>query len=506
MKSKWTFSLVFLTIILTLSIFLLGFNNDNYDSPEVVYSVYLDGKIIGKIESKDDFEEYINAKEEAIRKKYEVKTVNAPKGVEIKKTVTYNPKIETSETIYNRIIAVKNFTVKGIVITIDNPQKEDYEAKTINVLNKKIFDKALNSTIKAFVNDEEYEDFMNGTQEEIVNTGSLVENIDLEEEVTYKEELISTEEKIFTDSDELAKYLLYGTTDQQEVYITRSGDTIEDIAYLHKLNVNEFLIANPQFNSVNNLLYESQEVVVGLIDPVISVAVVVHAVEEEKKSYETEIQYDSTQYAGYQAVIREGEEGLYKVTRKYQYVNGQLTGAVVISSTELKPAVNRILIKGEKIAPSVADLSYWAWPTNRPYTISSGYAWRWGSFHGALDITGTGYGSSIYAANNGVVHYVSTGCCAGYGCLGCGGGGGNYVIINHNIGNYYTIYMHMNSVYVTVGQTVARGQRIGTMGNTGSVDPVPTPYCLYCGVHLHFALYIGDPNGGGYYINPYNIY
>ena len=45
----------------------------------------------------------------------------------------------------------------------------------------------------------------------------------------------------------------------------------------------------------------------------------------------------------------------------------------------------------------------WAWPTNSNYVITSGYGSRRGSKHQAIDISGTGYGSNIYAVNNGIV-------------------------------------------------------------------------------------------------------
>lgn len=65
-----------------------------------------------------------------------------------------------------------------------------------------------------------------------------------------------------------------------------------------------------------------------------------------------------------------------------------------------------------KYAPNVADLSYWAWPTEKPYTITTYFEYRWGSFHDALDIY-VGYGSPIYAANNGVVVDAKSGCYPG---------------------------------------------------------------------------------------------
>ena len=296
----------------------------------------------------------------------------------------------------------------------------------------------MENTIKAFVDKDQYEKFLAGTQEEVKDSGSMIENIDVDDEITYKEALIPTDQKIFVDSDELSKYLLYGTLDEQETYIVKAEDSIESIANSHKLNVQEFLIANPSFTSANNLLYENQKVNVGLIDPIVSVVVDVHSVGEEERDYDTEIQYDSSQYVGYQEVIRDGENGLYKVTRKSQYINGQLVSGTVTSSTEIKPAINRIIVKGQKYAPNIADLSYWAWPTDKPYTITTYFEYRWGSFHDALDIY-VGYGSSIYAANNGVVVKAVGGCSPGY--TRCNGGRGNYIIVNHNAGGYYTIYM-----------------------------------------------------------------
>ena len=499
-NSKWSFGIITFIIIISISILLLVFTNKKSNEPHVLYTVYLDGKSIGNIASRESFESFINVKEEELKKKYDTDTVYTPKGVEIKKTFTYNTSVSSDEQIYSKIISNKKFTVHGYEIKIANNEDKS-KVRTIYTLSKSIFDKAIQDTIKAFVDGEQYEKFLAGTQEEVKDSGSMIENIDIEEDITYKETLIPTDEQIFTDSDELSKYLLYGNLDKQETYIVKADDSIESIASSHKLNVQEFLIANPSFTSENNLLYENQEVNVGLINPIISVVVDVHTVGDEERDYDTEIQYDSGQYIGYQETIRDGENGLYKVTRKSQYVNGQLISATIANSTEIKPAVNRIIVKGQKYAPNVADLTYWAWPTDRPYTITTYFEYRWGSFHDALDIY-VGYGSSVYAANNGVVVNAVGGCSPGY--IRCNGGRGNYIIVNHNAGGYYTIYMHLRDFNVSVGQTVARGQKIATMGNTGYVVPVPSSYNPYGGTHLHFGVMVGGPNGTP--VNPLNLY
>ena len=254
-NNKWGFGLIVFVILTSLFIFLLVFTRDYSSEPSIVYSVYLDGKNIGTIASKDSFEEFINTKEDELKKKYEVDTVHTPKGVEIKKNLTYNTKVDTDLDVYNKIISNKKFTVNGYEITITDPE-EDNKQQKIYVLSKDIFDEAVENTIKAFVDKDQYEKFVSGTQEEIKDLGSIIENIDLEETITYKEALISTDEKIFTDVGELSKYLLYGTLDQQETYQVKADDTIESIANAHKLNVQEVLVANPEFTSVNNLLYE----------------------------------------------------------------------------------------------------------------------------------------------------------------------------------------------------------------------------------------------------------
>ena len=509
MKGKWSIGIIFIIMFSIASIFLLGFKLTSNKNPIELYNVYLDGEKIGTVKSKDDFEAYINKKEETLKEKYKVSKIYTPKGVEIKKIVTYNQKYDSNEKIYNLLVKEQNFTLKGTIIKIEKEESsEEEEAKktetTINVTSKDVFDEAIVNIVKAFIDEKEYNSFMEGTQSPIVDTGSLVESIYLKENVTYKEGYISTDEVIFTDVGELTKYLMYGSTEEQNTYIVKEGDTIESIANANKLNTKEFLIANPEFTSVNNLLYESQKVNVGLINPIISVVVEKHAVAEEVSKYPTEIKYDSELVIGYSYIEREGENGLDKVTRKYQYINGQVADVALVSSVEIKPAVSQIVVKGERYVPNVADLSYWAWPTSTPYTITTGYEYRWGSFHAAIDID-VGWGSPVYAANNGTVAAVGNNCVRGD--TKCNGGRGNYVIINHNISGYYTQYMHLATTYVKPGQVVSRGQRIAAMGNTGFVVPTP-PYgsSSYAGTHLDFGVWIGMPYQGGSTRNPFSLY
>lgn len=503
-NKNFRISYIIVIIMISFLAFGLGFTKYNNFHPKEVYKVYIDGKVIGTVESKTAFETYINQKEEVIKDKYGVNKVYMPNGVKIKKVTTYDPKIDTNEEIYQKIVKQKQFTIKGTIITIKNEKLEDYKPKYIYTLNKQIFDDAVTELIKSFVDDKEYEDYMNGNQHEVIDTGSIIRSIDISEDITYKTAYLSIDENIFTDSSTLAKYLLYGTTEKQSTYIVQEGDTVETVATANKLNTQEFLIANPDFNSINTLLYTGQEVNVGLIDPIISIVVEVNNISDEEKVFAVSIQYDENELQGVEYVTQEGENGLYRVSREYEYINGQLSDTQTLNSVELKPSVDKVIVRGDKEVPDVADLSYWAWPTDTPYTITTYYGYRWGSMHAAIDIYGPGHGSNIYAANNGTVVEAKAGCIVGN--LSCNGRQGNYLIINHNIGNYYTIYMHLSTIQVSVGQTVSRGQKIGTMGNTGEVYPLPSSYSPYSGTHLHFGTYHGNPHKGGSPFNPFTLY
>lgn len=506
MESKqFRVSYVIVIILLGMLVFGLGFTSFQRMTPIQVFQVYIDGEVIGVVSSKVEFENYINQQEEAIKKKYGVDKVYMPNGVMIKSVTTYNSKIDTNGDVYKKIVGLKQFTIKGTMITIRNDEaKEEEKVKYIYTLNKQIFDDAVVELIKSFVDDDLYEDYITSSQKEIVDTGSIIKNIDILEDISYKTAYISIDEDIFIDSSSLAKYLLYGTSKEQSTYIVQDGDTVETVADKNKLNVQELLIANSDFKSANTLLYAGQEVNVGLIDPVLSIVVEVNRVSDEERAFQVSIQYDENELQGVEHVTQEGENGLDRVSWEYEYINGQLSDTIKLSSVELKPSVDKVIVRGDKEVPHIADLSYWAWPTDIPYTITTYYGYRWGSMHAAIDISGPGHGSSIYAANNGTVVEAKAGCVVGN--LSCNGRQGNYVIINHNIGNYYTIYMHMASILVSVGQTVSRGQRIGTMGNTDEVYPVPSSYSPYSGTHLHFGTYRGYPHRGGVAFNPLTLY
>ena len=487
--NKKTVFITFICLILSSFVFFVGYKK--MDNPQELYRVYLKGETIGYIENKELLEKYIDDAQIALKERYNVDKVYAPNELDVIKEITYNQKISTEEEIYEKIKDKSPFTINGYKITIKGIQIIDEEQGEITtedtvvyVLDKELFNEAVKNTVEVFVSEENYNNFINNTQKEITDVGTIIEDIYIKNEITIKEGRISTDETIFTDLDELNKYLLFGTTEEQQKYTVKDGDVISDIAYNNKLSVEEFLIANPEFTSASNLLYEGQIVNLGLIDPMFNLIEEDHVVEIQTQKYDTIIEYDSSLLVGYEKVVQEGVDGTVKVTKKVQKSNGEIESAIIATTEIVKPTVSKIVVKGSKVIPTVGNVGVWYWPTNKPYIITSTYGWRWGKLHEGLDISGTGYGSPIYAANNGTVDragYTST--------------NGNYIYINHNNG-YYSIYAHLASINVTVGQAVSMGDKIGTMGQSG--------YAF--GTHLHFGIYRGYPFTTGYSVNPLNFY
>jgi murein DD-endopeptidase MepM/ murein hydrolase activator NlpD len=105
-------------------------------------------------------------------------------------------------------------------------------------------------------------------------------------------------------------------------------------------------------------------------------------------------------------------------------------------------------------------------PTKGIFTSNFGY--RWGVLHAGIDLANS-IGTPIYAVSDGVV--IDAGPTAGYGM---------WVKLRHADGTV-TLYGHVNSTLVSVGERVMAGDQIATMGNRG----------FSTGPHLHFEVLLG---------------
>ena len=494
MKNKFTSILVILVLGITLP-FLTAYTSK---APKELYRVYLKGESIGLIESKKELEDYIDKKQKEIKKNFDVDKVYLPEDLDIEKEKTYDNDISSVKKIYNKIKNISPFTIKGYAIKIKGVDTESGDGKkikgktqTIYVLDKKVFEDAVDNIVHSFVSDADYKKYESGDQEEIKETGKIIERIYIDNKITIRKANIPVDETIYQDTNTLSRYLMFGTTKDQKKYMVKEGDTISQISLNNKIATEEFLIANPEFTSENTLLYPGQEVTIGILKPQFRVVEEDHVVQDQETNYQTETQYDNSKEIGYSKVKQKGVKGVTRYTQKIKKVNGETISVANVSDEEIKKPVNEIIIKGGKkssytgYGTVVATPGEWGWPATCS-SVSSPFGYRWGTLHDAIDIAGCGYGSNIFAAKDGVVVQSSY----KYD-------NGEYVTIDHGNG-YYSLYAHMvsGSRRVRVGDYVVKGQVIGSMGMTGAAT----------GVHVHFAIWRGYPYRGGTPLNPLAFY
>ena len=180
MKNKLSKLLVIIVLGLTLPL-LSAYSTA---TPKTRYRVYLHGESIGLIKSKTELEKYIDKKQNQIKEKFGVDKVYLPEDLDIEKEVTFDNNISSVKKIYNKIKDISPFTIKGYAITIgavDSQAVDGTKVKgkkqTIYVLDRKVFEEAVDNIVHSFVSETDYNNYANDTQEEIKDTGKRVDEI-----------------------------------------------------------------------------------------------------------------------------------------------------------------------------------------------------------------------------------------------------------------------------------------------------------------------------------------
>ena len=68
-NKQFRLSYIIVIVLIGVLVFGLGFTGYRRSVPIKVYQVYIDGQMIGTVSSERDFDDYINQKEETIKKK-----------------------------------------------------------------------------------------------------------------------------------------------------------------------------------------------------------------------------------------------------------------------------------------------------------------------------------------------------------------------------------------------------------------------------------------------------
>ncbi len=247
--------------------------------------------------------------------------------------------------------------------------------------------------------------------------------------------------------------------EKNQIYEVGSGDTLSVIANSNGLYVAEVLALNEGLTE-STTLHIGDEIIITVPEPELSVISIEEATYEEDYFAEIEYVYNDEWYTTQEEVLQEPVAGYHEVTALITKQNGTEKSREIIAETVIVEPVVEIIEKGTQTPPTyVKPLS--------GGTYTSGFGWRWGSMHKGVDWS-CPVGTAIMASCGGTV--TQAGWFSSYG---------NCVTITHPDGRQ-TRYAHLSSVLVSVGQTVAQGEKIALSGNTGRST----------GPHLHFEIII----------------
>ncbi len=228
-------------------------------------------------------------------------------------------------------------------------------------------------------------------------------------------------------------------------YVVQAGDSVSSIAEKFEITPETIVWANGSLEKTPDLLVIGQELIILPVSGVYHTVLGGETLESIAKTYKVEPR----------AILE----------CPYNHLEAPVTlqvGQKLIVPDGTKPYVPRAVYVYNGPIPDDAQVGTGAfgWPTTG--WISQKY---W-SGHQAIDIAGY-KGTPIKAADSGFV--IKAGWSdAGYG---------NHVIIDHRNG-FKTLYAHLESYVVNVGDSVKKGQVIGFMGSTGKST----------GPHLHLEI------------------
>jgi len=233
-------------------------------------------------------------------------------------------------------------------------------------------------------------------------------------------------------------------------YTVESGDTLASIA-------KKFGVDTDSITWLNKGLSE-KKIKIGTVLKIPPVTGVVHTVKAGETIYSVAKKYNVSAQAVVDFPFNEftnDETFALAIGQQLIVPDGEMPDEVILSprsnlASTLTPNAGAVSATGN-----------WIWPAAGK--ISQDFkAW-----HKGIDIANHD-GGPILAADSGTVLVASWADNTGYG---------NRVVIDHGNGKK-TLYAHMSSFSVVVGQTVKRGDKLGMMGSTGRST----------GTHLHFEI------------------
>ena len=265
------------------------------------------------------------------------------------------------------------------------------------------------------------------------------------------------------------------TKDQEKntIYEVVAGDTLSQISEKTEIPMDKLIAMNEILEDENSTIRIGDELIITIPEPELSVVRQEEVYLEE--DYEAEVVYvpNDEWYTTKQVTLQEPSAGHREAIAVISYRKSTETGREIIQEEVHMEAVPKIVERGTIIPPTYI----------KPISggrQSSGFGRRKAptkgasTYHKGIDWA-VPTGTAVVASSGGTVTRA-----------GWGSGYGYVVYIRHSDGRE-TRYAHLSKVLVKAGQSVSQGQKIALSGNTGRST----------GPHLHFEMIIN-----GSHVNP----
>ncbi|AET58216.1 peptidoglycan DD-metalloendopeptidase family protein [Paenibacillus terrae] len=282
-----------------------------------------------------------------------------------------------------------------------------------------------------------------------------LESASIREKIAY-EPVKADPNKVLTEAE--AVKALTEAREAPVTYTVQEGDSLSSIA--NKFNMTAWEIKQNNPGARELYLQIGDELKLTAPKAPVTVRTVEKVVEQIAIEPEIEVRQSDELKAGVTKVVRPGQAGLKEMDYRLTKENGEVVQEEWLGQKVLQPSVTEVVLRGTKVVGEGSG--QFAWPVSGA-TMSSSFGARWGRMHEGVDLVGS---PDIHASDEGVVTFA-----------GQQNGYGNVIMIDHRNG-YQTVYGHLSSIGVHVGQVVQQGESIGVMGNTGRST----------GTHLHFEI------------------
>lgn len=355
-------------------------------------------------------------------------------------------------------------------------EKTDLKARKVTFLTEEELKKAIlaadlckasawavtinGNNVVAAATEAEANSILEGVKSHYLTEGSEVLSASFVEAVAVTKAAINAAD--IMEVPDAVSMILTGTK-EPKVYTVQGGDTLWDIAIANGMTPAELESANPGFNPER--LQIGQQLNLFQIKPFVTVQTKEVVAASEKIDFKTIYENTNSLYKGEVKVKTPGVYGTKEIRTEVTKENGVVVASAQMDEVVTAQPQDQVALKGTKSIATFAGTGSLSSPVSKIEISSAFGASRGGSRHTGVDLRNP-KGTPIKAADDGVVTFAAY-----------SGTYGNLVKLSHGNG-LETWYAHCNTMGVSVGQVVKKGEVIATVGITGRAT----------GYHVHFEV------------------